>query len=136
MDQSLIRATGEAADPGSESLETIRDFAMEQLQAGGEAADYLSRHETYYLNFAERGNAALGTAEEVEWLDRFGRENDNLRAVMRRAIRRNDAATLRMGRALATYWNMCGSHGEGRSWMEQVGSLPSAGPRHGGGLAD
>ena len=113
-------------------LETIRDFAMEQLQAGGEAADYLSRHETYYLNFAERGNAALGTAEEVEWLDRFGRENDNLRAVMRRAIRRNDAATaLRMGRALATYWNMCGSHGEGRSWMEQVGSLPSGGPASG-----
>ena len=130
LDQSLIRATGEAADPRFGMLQTIRDFAMEQLQAGGEAADYLSRHETYYLDIAERGNAALGTAEQVEWLDRFGRENDNLRAVMRRAIRRNDAATaLRMGRALATYWNMCGSHGEGRGWMEQVGSLPSAGPR-------
>src|SRR5215207_6113746 len=130
LDQSLIRATGEAADPRFGMLETIRDFAMEQLQASGEAADYLSRHEAHYLDLAERGNAALGTAEQVEWLDRFGRENDNLRAVMRRAIRRDDAATaLRMGRALATYWNMCGSHGEGRSWMEQVGSLPSAGPR-------
>ena len=58
-----------------------------------------------YLELAERGNTALGTAQQVEWLDRFGRENDNFRAVLRRAMRRDDAAVaVRMGRALATYW--------------------------------
>jgi hypothetical protein len=45
------------------------------------------------------------------------------------ALRREDAASaLRMGRALASYWYISGSYGEGRSWMEQVTGLPSAPP--------
>jgi len=78
-------------------LETIRDFAMEQLQASGEAADYLSRHETYYLDFAERGNAALGTAEQVEWLDRRSRASraDHRPAAGQRQIPRNAHAHVR-----------------------------------------
>jgi hypothetical protein len=67
--------------------------------------------------------------EQVEWLDRLGRANDNFRAVMRRALRRDDAASaLRMGRALASYWHMCSEHSEGRGWMAQIVALPSAGP--------
>jgi predicted ATPase len=129
VDQSLVQATGEASEPRFGMLETIREFAIEQLQTSGEAADYRARHEAYYLALAERGNAGLGTAEQVDWLDRLGRENDNFRAVLRRAIRRDDAATaVRMGRALASYWHMGSSHSEGRSWMEQITALPSAGP--------
>jgi tetratricopeptide (TPR) repeat protein len=48
--------------------------------------------------------------------------------VLRRAVRRDDAATaVRMGRALATYWYMRGSYREARGWMEQVAALPSTG---------
>ena len=130
VDQSLVRAIGEAAEARFGMLETIREFAVEQLQAGGEAAGYRARHETHYLELAERGNAALGSAEQIEWLDRFGREDDNFRAVLRRALRRGDAATaLRMGRALAAYWQMSGGYSEGRGWMEQIAALPSARPR-------
>jgi hypothetical protein len=82
------------------------------------------------LALAERGNAGLGAAEQKDWLDRFERENDNFRAVLRRAIRGDDAATaVRMGRALASYWHMRSSYSEGRSWMEQITALPSAGER-------
>jgi len=129
VDESLVRAAGGAPEPRFGMLETIREFAAERLEASGEAADYRARHEAHYLRLAERGNAALGTADQVEWLDRFGRENDNFRAVLRRAVRRDDAATVvRMGRALATYWYMRGSYSEGRGWMEQIAALPSAGP--------
>lgn len=129
VDESLVRAAGEAAEPRFGMLETIREFAVERLEASGEAADYRGRHEAHYLELAERGNAALGTAEQVDWLDRFSRENDNFRAVLRRAVRRDDAATaVRMGRALATYWYMRSSYSEARGWMEQIAALPSAGP--------
>ncbi len=129
VDESLVRAAGEAAEPRFGMLETIREFAVERLEASGEAADYRTRHEAHYLALAERGDAALGTADQVEWLDRLGRENDNFRAVLRRALRRDDAATaVQMGRALATYWHMRSDHSEGRRWMEQVIALPSAGP--------
>ena len=129
VDESLIRTTGEAAQPRFGMLETIREFAVERLEASGEAADYLARHEAYYLGLAERGNAALGTADQIDWLDRFGRENDNFRAVLRRAVRRDDAATaIRVGRALASYWQMRGGYSEARGWMDQIAALPSAGP--------
>ena len=129
VDQSLVQAVGEAAEPRFGMLETIREFAVEMLEASGTADDYRTGHQAHYLELAERGNAALGTAAQVEWLERLGRENDNFRAVLRRALRRQDAASaLRMGRALASYWYISGSYGEGRGWMEQVAGLTTAQP--------
>jgi len=110
-------------------LETIHEFAVERLEASGEGADCRARHAAYYLELAERGNARLGTAHQIEWLDRFDRENDNFRGVLRGAVRGDDAvAAVRMARALAAYWHMRGSYTEGRGWMEQVAALPSAEP--------
>jgi predicted ATPase len=129
VDQSLLQASAEAAEPRFGMLETIREYAMERLEATGTAAEYRARHEAHYLKLAERGNAALGTAGQLDWMDRLGRENDNFRAVMRRALRRHDAATaVRMGRALTSYWYIGGSHTEGRGWMEQIVALPDVRP--------
>jgi predicted ATPase len=127
--QSLVQALGEAAEPRFGMLETIREFAVEQLQASGRAEDYRARHQSFYLELAERGNTALSTAGQVEWLDRLTCENDNFRAVLRRALRGQDTASaLQMGRALATYWYMSGNTAEGRGWMEQAAGLPNAPP--------
>ena len=129
VDQSLVRAPAEVAEPRFGMLETIREYAAEQLEATGTASDYRNRHEAHYLQLAERGAVALGTAEQLEWLDRLGRENANFRAVMRRALGRHDTATaLRMGRALNSYWYIGGSHSEGRGWMEQIVAVPSVRP--------
>ena len=131
VDQSLVHAAGDAAEPRFGMLETIREFAVERLDASGEATDCTARHQAHYLELAERGNAAFGGADQLDWLDRFSRDNDNLRAVLRRAVRRDDPATaVRMARALVTYWYMRGSYSEGRAWMEQVAALPSAEPHH------
>jgi hypothetical protein len=110
-------------------LETIREFAVEQLEASGTADDYRAGHQAHYLELAERGGAALGTAGQVKWLGRLSRENDNFRAVLRRALRREDAVgALRMGQALASFWYISGSYAEGRGWMEQVAGLTAAQP--------
>ena len=130
IDTSLIGAVPDAAEPRFGMLETIREFAEERLEASGVAHEYRARHEGYYLDLAERGSIALGTADQVEWLDRLTREIDDLRAVLRRAVRRDDAIVgVRMGRALAFYWHMRGSYSEGRGWMKEVAALSSAGPR-------
>jgi len=130
VDHSLVQALGEAAEPRFGMLETIREFAAERLEESGTADDYRAEHPTYYLELAERGSAALATAAQVDWLERLSRENDNFRAVLRRALGREDATSaLRMGRALASYWYIGGTGGEGRGWMEQVAGLPSA-PRN------
>jgi predicted ATPase len=129
VDQSLVQALGEAAEPRFGMLETIREFAVERLEESGTAEDYRVRHQDHYLELAERGSAGLGTAAQVDWMDRLSRENDNFRAVLRRALRRGDAASaLRMGRALASYWYIGASYGEGRGWMDQVAGLRTARP--------
>jgi predicted ATPase len=129
VDQSLVQVLGEAGEPRFAMLETIREFAVEQLEKSGTADDFRAGHQAYYLELAEGGNAALGTAGQLEWLDRLSRENDNFRAVLRRALRRREAASaLQMGQALTSYWYMSGSGSEGRGWMEQVAGLPSASP--------
>ena len=129
VDQSIVQALGEAAEPRFGMLETIREFAVEKLEETGTADDFRARHQTYYLQLAERGSAGLGTSAQVECLNRLSRENDNFRAVLRRALRRQDATSaLRMGRALASYWYIGASYREGRGWMEQVAGLPNAQP--------
>lgn len=127
VDQSLLRAAGDATEPRFGMLQTIREFAVELLEESTGATDAYARHEAYYIDLAENGNAGLSTEAQIRWLDRLERENDNFRAVLRRAVRRDDAASaLRMGRALAAYWHIRGSYSEGRGWMERVAALRSA----------
>jgi len=116
VDSSLVRPAGEA-EPRFGMLETIREFAAEQLEAGGGAEETLRRHEAYYLELAERGSTPEAGVDPVDWLERF----DNFRAVLRRAVRRGDAAEgVRMGRALAGFWHLRGWYSEGRGWMEEA----------------
>ncbi len=111
---SLVRPAGEGTEPLFGMFETIREFAAEQLEAGGAAEETRQRHEAYYLELAERGSIAQGSVEPTDWLERF----DNFRAVLRRAALRGDAATgVRMGRALAGFWHLRGWYSEGRGWM-------------------
>ena len=41
-------------------LETVREFAAEQLEASDDARTVRRRHAEYYLGFAERARAELG----------------------------------------------------------------------------
>jgi len=117
VDSSLVRPAGERAEPQFGMLQTIRDFAAERLEAGGEAEETRRRHEAYYLELAERGSIAQGGVDPADWLERF----DNFRAVLRRAALRGDAAVgVRMGRALAGFWHSRGWYSEGRDWMKDA----------------
>jgi predicted ATPase len=127
VENSLLRVSGDGIEPRFTMLETIREFAVERLEETGDAADDRRRHEVFYLDLAERGSAGLSTARQLDWLDRLTANENNFRAVLRRAIRRDDAeVAVRMGRALSAYWHIHGGYTEGRTWMERAASLPSA----------
>jgi hypothetical protein len=125
-----VRSVADPARPRFTMLDTVREFAAEQLAGGDEQAEVLARHEAWFAGLAERGEAALGTVEQLPWLDRLSSANDEFRAVLRRAIERRDvAAALRMGRALRTFWILRGSHLEGREWMDRIAGMPEATPQ-------
>ena len=60
MDQSLVRPVDEAqSEPRFTMLETVREFALEQLAASGEADVIRGRHAAWYLALAEEAEEVL-----------------------------------------------------------------------------
>lgn len=60
-------------------LETLREYALEQLESQGEAADLGAEHATYFLALAEHAASQLDGEQGAAWLERLECEHDNLR---------------------------------------------------------
>jgi tetratricopeptide (TPR) repeat protein len=87
LDKSLLRKNeGPEEEPRFNMLETIRQYALERLEARGEASELGRLHCEYYLALAELAMPELRGANQAEWLDRVEREHDNLRAALGRAL--------------------------------------------------
>ena len=129
VDQSLMRQTEVDGEPRFRMLVTIRDFAVEKLEASDEAAAIHKRHADAFIALAERAAPQLQGAEQKKWLDAVELEHDNFRAALECAIdsERTEDAT-RLAHALWRFWQSRGHLHEGRAWAERVLALPDAGP--------
>ncbi len=79
VDQSLLRHEEDRYS----MLETIRDYAVERLEAVGDAAAARARHSEYFLALAEDLEPNVAASRQTgEWLDRLEREHDNLQAAL------------------------------------------------------
>ena len=67
-------------------LETIREFALEQLRAHGEEREARARHCATFLEFFRRGDRHLRGEEYAGWLNRLKPEQDNLRSAVQWAL--------------------------------------------------
>jgi predicted ATPase/transcriptional regulator with XRE-family HTH domain len=63
-------------------LETIREYATEQLEASGEETILRDRHLDYYVDLARIAEGELRGPPQADWFNRLERENDNLRAAL------------------------------------------------------
>ena len=83
IDKSLVRRIdGPDREPRFVMLETVREFALEQLEASDEAEPLRRRHAEYFLEFAELARSQLRRPHGAVWLNRFEAEHDNLRAAI------------------------------------------------------
>jgi predicted ATPase len=107
-------------------LETLREYAAEQLTAG-ERLKLAARHAAYYRDLAERAEPELWGAEQGAWLERLEREHDNLRAALSWAEESSEAeAGLRLAGALWEFWAPRGHLVEGRERLTSLLALPGA----------
>ena len=120
--KSLVRA--ETLPHGEQRflmLETIREFALEQLAAVGERDLIHQQHYHIYLNLARTADRKVRGPEVVGWFARLDREHDNLRAAWQWALDSQhfvDAAWL--GVALCHTWFMRAHWYEGAQWLEKL----------------
>lgn len=117
--KSLVRA--ETLPSGEQRfflLETIREFALEQLRAHSEEALLRQRHYTAYLQLFRAGDSYLRGPEAPTWFARLEPEQDNLRAALQWALdveRYADVVWLQM--ACSWFWHQRGRWQEVGHWL-------------------
>lgn len=130
IDHSLLRfELQETGDARYTMLETIHEYAREQLSARGELENARTQHAAYYLTLAQAAERAIGTLSEREHFEQLEREHGNLRASLRRAIETKAVdLALALCKALGGFWAARGYWSEGSDWIQQALELDA---RHG-----
>ena len=100
-------------------LETIREFATEQLEASGEETLLRQQHASFFLAFAEAANVGIHGMEHPAWSARIRDDYANLRIARAWCQAAADGAELelRLAGALGRFWYLDGLPAEGRAWL-------------------
>ena len=120
LDKSLVRRRDGKVEPRFWLLETIREFAAEQLEAAGETDEVQRRHLRHYAALAEVcfDETLLGNDD----LDRLEEERENLRVAFDLALGQPELA-LELGRRVMPSWMRRGDFREGRERLAAALSL-------------
>ncbi|HET8905472.1 MAG TPA: hypothetical protein VFN11_00765 [Ktedonobacterales bacterium] len=102
-------------------LHVIREFALEQLEASGEAEALRQAHAQHVLTWGTDSPLPLYEMGDGPWLSRMEREHDNIRASLGWALEREDVALgLQLGVGFTAFWFSRGYDTEGRRWLEAL----------------
>ena len=120
VDSSVVRR--ERDDTGIKlrftMLETVREYAAERLDDGGEKEQAERFHADYFLSLAERAEPYLEGSEQAPWLKVLEREHDNIRAAYHYYLHAGDIVSLvSLAGALRRFWYLQGYLAEGRTWL-------------------
>jgi predicted ATPase/DNA-binding CsgD family transcriptional regulator len=117
VNKSLLRMDGSRLY----MLETIREFAGEQLVIQSKAEEVQHRHGQFYLELAETAEREFNGPEQGAWLERLTSDHGNLRAALRFTLEHSQAeSALRLCAALWRFWFWRGHLKEGRDWLDQA----------------
>ena len=118
VDKSLLRKEDAHAELRVTMLETIREYALEQLDASGELEAVRSRHAKFFVTLAETARPASKGPQQVQWFNRLEREHPNMRAALAWSRTQTSGQTgLRLSVALGDFWAERGHLSEGRAWL-------------------
>ena len=117
VDKSLVRHT----DDRFWMLETIREFAADLLEGLPDSEELRDRHALFFTEMVEAADAAAESRDAPTWLERVGKEVDNLRAALTWARDRAKAELIaRLAIGCSSLWMRRGSLSEGRGWLEEA----------------
>lgn len=121
VDKSLVRqGDGHDGELRFTLLETLREYALEQLSVIGETDKLSERHARYYVEWCRAAGAGMAGAAQLRWARRLQADYDNLRAAMEWTEQHDPVLGLLMVEALTPFWEMRGHMAEGLRWAERV----------------
>jgi predicted ATPase/class 3 adenylate cyclase len=122
VQKSLLRQRADSdGEPRFWMLETIREFAVELLDASGEVGDACARHAAWTAEAVERLDVESRTGDHPAFLAWVDDEYANVREAIAWARKTRDAESLlRLATALWGFWSMRGYVAEGRRVLEDA----------------
>ncbi|MER7279736.1 BTAD domain-containing putative transcriptional regulator [Dactylosporangium sp. NPDC000244] len=121
VDRSLLQIAPGAGPLRYRMLETIREFAIEELGRRGTAEAVRSEHARYFLELMERAEPHLRTGAQLEWLDRLRPEQTNVHAAVGYLCESRDTArAFRLGAASGWFWTFEDNHAESALWLRRI----------------
>jgi predicted ATPase len=109
-------------------LETIRQYAAQQLAAVGELDAIKERHARYYFGVALHESAATTTGPERPHLETLRCIEDNTRIALECLLRIDPQAALELAASLNFFWWTQGKLREGIGWLERAREAASDAP--------
>lgn len=125
LNNSLLRQVEAVeGEPRFIMLQTIHQYALEQLIARGEEEVALSCHARYFGSLVQEAGPRLTGPEQGEWFRRLEQEYDNLQGLMEWALTGAEPAkieqVLEISCALWRFWAAQGYQSDGLSWLERA----------------
>src|SRR5947209_6605073 len=117
VEQNLLRV--EEDEPRFLMLETVREYAAEQLKARGEAEVTRRQHAQYFRALVDEARVGLAGGGREDMFERLESEHDNLRAALHWALERGHGPEIGLGLAagLTEFWQERGYCSEGTRWL-------------------
>lgn len=115
-------------------LETIREFAVEELVAAGEAESSWDRHLLWSSSLAQRAWYGFWGSDMRTWLATLERERDNVREALEHAAGSGDPVVgMRLAGCMWPYWDVRGQYRDGerrvRALLDRSTDLPPSAAR-------
>ena len=128
VDKSLLQEReGVGGEPRFVMLETIHEFAREELEESGEGEEIKRQHAEYFLDLAEKVAPNMRGAQRRQSLGILEAEHYNLRSALGWAVEQGQTQIgLRL--ALAAHWYARGYWNEGRQWFDTLLTLSRSDP--------
>ncbi|HEU4481283.1 MAG TPA: DUF4062 domain-containing protein, partial [Actinomycetota bacterium] len=129
IDSSLVIASPGGSEPRMRMLESIRQFAAEQLEASGERRTFAERHADHFLELIEWAGPELRSERQVATLDRLESEDRNLRTALRWLLDAGRAEEVsQAGWRIWPFWWIRGRLAEGKTIMSAAAADPNLSP--------
>ncbi len=121
VDKSLIDVVPRSPANRYRMLNTVRRYVLERLVKADDEEAARVAHAEYFLDLAERSDAALRGPDQAHWVEQTKADHDNLRSALEFALTSGRVVVaLRLVAAMGRFWFMQTHWKEALRWFDRV----------------